>query len=58
MEYTKEMLIEEAIKRFDTIDEILEHCQRLINGIYAEKETARYLLWLGFEKKEKEINIE
>jgi len=54
MEYSKEMLINEALKRLDTIDEEIESCHNLINGIHTEKEIARYLLFLGFEKKEKQ----
>jgi hypothetical protein len=53
MEYSKEMLINEALKRLDTIDEDIVSCHNLINGIHTEKEIARYLLFLGIEKKNK-----
>lgn len=53
MDYTKEMLIKQAIKKFDMIDELVESCQNLIRGIYAEKETARYLLFLASEKEDR-----
>lgn len=58
MDYTKEMLVDEAIKRLDTIDDVLESCQESLSAIYAEKQTARYLLWLGAEKKEKNVQFE
>jgi hypothetical protein len=58
MDYTKEFIIQKAIARLDLIDESLEECQNLINNIYAEKQVARYLFWLGFEKEEKDDNIE
>lgn len=47
----REMLIKEAIKQLEKLDESLKCCMETINIAYAERETARYLLWLGFEKK-------
>ena len=51
MDYSKEMLIKEAIKKLDTIDELVESYQNLMHGIYAEKETASYLLYLACKKE-------
>ncbi len=53
MEYTKEMLIDEAIKKLNNIDDLLKDCMELISGAHAEREVARYLLFLGCEKKDK-----
>ena len=50
MEYTKEMLVTEAIKRLEALDETLKGCQELINAACEERTTVSYLLWLGHEK--------
>jgi hypothetical protein len=53
MEYSKEMLIEEAIKRLDVLEETLQYCQESISAIFAERRVIRYLLFLGCEKEVK-----
>lgn len=55
MEHTNEELIKEAIKRLDIIDEVLEQCQISLTAVSVEKQIARYLLWLGFEKENKPL---
>lgn len=52
MEYTKEKLINEAIKRLETLDEILKDCHESCCNAIAERKTVRYLLYLGCEKNE------
>jgi hypothetical protein len=58
MDYTKEFLIQKALNRLDTLDEVLDDCQKSITNIYAEKQTISYLLWLGIKKEEKDDNLE
>lgn len=53
MDHTNDMLIKEAIKKLENLDELLKSCAETINSAYAEMETSRYLFWLGCEKEEK-----
>jgi len=39
------------------LDDILKSCQESIGEALAERQLIRYLLWLGFEKKEKEKEL-
>lgn len=51
MDYTKENLIKEAIKRLETLEDTLQEALESINAAYAERRVIRYLLFLGCEKK-------
>jgi len=53
MEYGKEDLIKESIKRIEALDETLKSCQELISEACAERQVVRYLLWLSCEKEVK-----
>jgi len=53
MDYTKEALIKEAIKRLETLEETLSSCLETINDACAERRVIRYLLFLGCEKEAK-----
>lgn len=56
MDYTKEMLIKEALTKLELLDDILKDCQETISSAIATRKLIRYLLWLGFEKEEKDNN--
>lgn len=58
MEYTKKMLIKEAIRKLENLDEILKDCLEVINSACEQRKLIRYLLWLGFENEEQKILLE
>lgn len=51
MEYTKETLIKEAIKRLEALEDVLKDCCELINDAKSERQLIRYLLFLACEKE-------
>jgi hypothetical protein len=54
MEYTKETLIKEAIKRLEALEDTLQQAQELISAAYAERRVIRYLPFLSCEKEVKQ----
>lgn len=50
MEYSKEILMKEAIRKLELLDDILKDCQETISSAIAERKLARYLLYLCLEK--------
>ena len=53
MDYTKEKLIEKAIKRLEALDDLLKDCQESIVSAIAERRVIRYLLFLASERTKK-----
>lgn len=51
MEYNKESLIKEAIKRLEVLNDTLKDCQETLISAHAERDVVQYLLWLGCEKE-------
>lgn len=51
MEYNKETLIKEAIKRLEILEDALQQVQEFANAAYAERRVIRYLLFLSCEKE-------
>lgn len=50
MDYTKEELVKDAIRRLEALDDILNNCLEIINSACAERRLVRHLLFLGFEE--------
>lgn len=50
----KEELIKKARERLDAMNDSINGCFELLNGIYAERQLVAYLLWLSEGNKEQE----
>lgn len=50
MTHTKETLIDEAIKRLESMDEDLKACNDFLISAIAERRTIRHILYLSNEK--------
>lgn len=50
MEYNKEDLLKEAIKKLGALDDLLKTCQEMITAMAEERKVIRYLLFLSCEK--------
>ncbi len=54
MEYSKEMLIKEAIRKVENMDDLTKDCLEIITAISNQRKVIRYLLYLGYEKTDKD----